>query len=294
MELKYNNCKVLISNVDVQASLFGSILIMVLGELSNNDEPTQRFAQTFVLCEQERGFFILNDIFRFLKDTNNSDVQGVGFVGVELEDGEFKVVNLPEKDSLQVNGSGPEKSSDASEAASLKAEPATPAEEVPAEPIVEAAQEVEVQKKKETPEILTQDVTPAAACKTPSTDSLKKLAVVNPKSQTEDKAKDADMPLTKKNEKADIKPATQSKPVRTSLPLDSKVPSAPKGTWAHLAGSGHLSSSEICRTKNSSSSRAFLQGWASLNSKASDTKRASKGFLTHQLNLHPRHQRPRQ
>ncbi|KAG5440539.1 hypothetical protein PCK2_000364 [Pneumocystis canis] len=68
LELGFSDCKVLVSNVDSQASTNGGIVIQVLGEMSNCDGPSRRFAQTFFLAEQPNGYFVLNDIFRYLKE----------------------------------------------------------------------------------------------------------------------------------------------------------------------------------------------------------------------------------
>ncbi|KAG0096086.1 hypothetical protein BGZ93_005019 [Podila epicladia] len=68
LDLDFEDCKVLVRNVDCQRSLDGSIIIQVLGELSNRGGPAQKFAQTFFLAVQPKGFYVLNDIFRYLKD----------------------------------------------------------------------------------------------------------------------------------------------------------------------------------------------------------------------------------
>lgn len=68
LELGFSDCKVLVSNVDSQASISGGIIIQVLGEMSNCDGPSRKFAQTFFLAEQPNGYFVLNDIFRYLKE----------------------------------------------------------------------------------------------------------------------------------------------------------------------------------------------------------------------------------
>ncbi|KTW27620.1 hypothetical protein T552_02062 [Pneumocystis carinii B80] len=68
LELGFSDCKVLVSNVDSQASASGGIVIQVLGEMSNCDGPSRKFAQTFFLAEQPNGYFVLNDIFRYLKE----------------------------------------------------------------------------------------------------------------------------------------------------------------------------------------------------------------------------------
>lgn len=54
-------------NVDSQAS-FDNILVSVIGEISNKSEPPRKFVQTFVLAEQPNGYYVLNDIFRYLAD----------------------------------------------------------------------------------------------------------------------------------------------------------------------------------------------------------------------------------
>ncbi|KAF3484000.1 NTF2 and RRM domain-containing protein [Arthroderma uncinatum] len=65
--LDYNNCKVRVLNVDSQAS-FDNILVVVIGEMSNNLEAPRKFVQTFVLAEQQNGYYVLNDIIRYLND----------------------------------------------------------------------------------------------------------------------------------------------------------------------------------------------------------------------------------
>ncbi|RIA95300.1 hypothetical protein C1645_872874 [Glomus cerebriforme] len=69
--LNLENCRVLVTNVDSQASINGGILIQVLGEISNRNEVARRFAQTFFLDVQPNvtnGYYVLNDIIRFLSD----------------------------------------------------------------------------------------------------------------------------------------------------------------------------------------------------------------------------------
>ncbi|CCM03268.1 uncharacterized protein FIBRA_05396 [Fibroporia radiculosa] len=78
----FQDCKVFIHSVDAQSSANGGIIIQVIGEMSNHGEPWRKFVQTFFLAEQPNGYFVLNDIFRFLKeeavesDDQASDVEG--------------------------------------------------------------------------------------------------------------------------------------------------------------------------------------------------------------------------
>lgn len=73
MSLGFNDCKVFVSSVDSQSSANGGIVIQVLGEMSNKDGPWRKFAQTFFLAEQPNGYFVLNDIFRYLKEEEETE-----------------------------------------------------------------------------------------------------------------------------------------------------------------------------------------------------------------------------
>lgn len=64
-ELDFHDCKVRITNVDSQAS-DQNIVIQVIGEIANKSQPHRKFTQTFVLATQTNGYFVLNDIFRYI------------------------------------------------------------------------------------------------------------------------------------------------------------------------------------------------------------------------------------
>ena len=66
-ELDIQDCKVRVSNVDSQES-FKNIVVQVIGEMSNKAAPHRKFVQTFVLAEQPNGYFVLNDIFRYINE----------------------------------------------------------------------------------------------------------------------------------------------------------------------------------------------------------------------------------
>jgi len=66
-DLDFKDTKVRVTNVDSQGS-DANIVIQVIGEISNQGQPHKRFAQTFVLAEQTNGYFVLNDIFRYLAE----------------------------------------------------------------------------------------------------------------------------------------------------------------------------------------------------------------------------------
>ncbi|KAI5306741.1 hypothetical protein KEM56_007367 [Ascosphaera pollenicola] len=71
--LDFRSCKVRVLNVDAQGS-FDNILVIVIGEISTNGQPCRKFVQTFVLAQQPNGYYVLNDVFRYLQDEEEEEV----------------------------------------------------------------------------------------------------------------------------------------------------------------------------------------------------------------------------
>ncbi|PSR90399.1 hypothetical protein BD289DRAFT_481742 [Coniella lustricola] len=74
-ELDFQDCKVRVSNVDSQAS-FENIVIQVIGEISNKSAEPKKFVQTFVLAQQPAGYFLLNDILRYVSEGDEEASEG--------------------------------------------------------------------------------------------------------------------------------------------------------------------------------------------------------------------------
>lgn len=53
--------------MDSQES-YKNLVVQVIGEMSNKAAPHRKFVQTFVLAEQPNGYFVLNDIFRYINE----------------------------------------------------------------------------------------------------------------------------------------------------------------------------------------------------------------------------------
>ena len=58
--------------MDSQES-FKNIVVQVIGEMSNKAAPHRKFVQTFVLAEQPKGYFVLNDIFRYINEEDEEE-----------------------------------------------------------------------------------------------------------------------------------------------------------------------------------------------------------------------------
>ena len=105
--LNYQDAKVFVSNVDSQSSASGGILVQVLGELSNNGGAWRKFAQTFFLAEQPNGYYVLNDIFRYLKDEDEIEAEAEAVdeaIQDEIDQADKDGVEVPHQ--LEINNIG--------------------------------------------------------------------------------------------------------------------------------------------------------------------------------------------
>ncbi|PHT33644.1 hypothetical protein CQW23_25444 [Capsicum baccatum] len=70
----FKSNKVEVTTTDCQSSAAGGVLVVVTGCLIGQDESRKRFSQTFFLTPQEMGYYVLNDIFRFIGVEESSTI----------------------------------------------------------------------------------------------------------------------------------------------------------------------------------------------------------------------------
>ncbi|XP_057781028.1 nuclear transport factor 2-like isoform X2 [Salvia miltiorrhiza] len=70
VSLNYWDFTAEIKSVDSQESFNGGVHVLVTGYLTGKDSKVSHFAQSFFLAPQDRGYFVLNDMFRYV---NNFD-----------------------------------------------------------------------------------------------------------------------------------------------------------------------------------------------------------------------------
>lgn len=76
MSLNYTGCVIEIKSADAQDSLDGGVLVMVTGSIQRKGRDIKNnFVQTFFLAPQEKGYYVLNDIFRFSEDDSYVEKQ---------------------------------------------------------------------------------------------------------------------------------------------------------------------------------------------------------------------------
>ncbi|GKU86013.1 hypothetical protein SLEP1_g602 [Rubroshorea leprosula] len=68
LSLDYGDFKAEITTVDAQNSHSGGVIVLVTGFLTGKDDLTRKFAQSFFLAPQDKGYFVLNDVFRYVDD----------------------------------------------------------------------------------------------------------------------------------------------------------------------------------------------------------------------------------
>ncbi|KAB1669743.1 hypothetical protein ES319_1Z015100v1 [Gossypium barbadense] len=63
-----------ISFADAQFSLANGVIVLVTGSLIGKDDVRRKFTQSFFLAPQECGYYVLNDVFRYVDDKEPVDV----------------------------------------------------------------------------------------------------------------------------------------------------------------------------------------------------------------------------
>jgi hypothetical protein len=197
--------------------------------MSNRGEPWRKFVQTFFLAEQPNGYFVLNDIFRFLKEETVESDEGEpeqSTTETEL----YSAPSLPEADSPlsserprsvspTVDVQAPEPVQTASPTPS--AAPAEEAVPAPESPIVEPHTNGHAEVEDDVPETLA----PAAREKSPTPEPEPAPIVESP------------APVPPPTPPPAVSPAPSQPPpapVAPSQPALPPTPPAPK-TWANLA-----------------------------------------------------------
>ena len=202
-------------------------MVQVIGEISNKAAAHRKFTQTFVLAEQPKGYFVLNDIFRYI-----------------TEDEEEEIGNGPNVDEEPEQASVP-----APEPATLTSS-ADPVQQQHDVEHVDKKLEEEVVQKPSASDEIPMDVTPTNEQTLPETEVIHAedapaAAVKEPEAAPEDPEEVAES-VTLEEQLQPEKPQdpdptpvasppkpAKAAPVETSVPAPPPKPAAPK-TWANL------------------------------------------------------------
>lgn len=236
-----------VSNVDSQAS-YDNIVIQVIGEISNKSGEPKKFVQTFVLAQQPAGYYLLNDIMRYIDEGEEETTEVAGEEATPAVEVEAPQELAAEAEPEQVEPEEPAKDSPVSsetldaQAVDKKLEepssdvkdtpstssletPATPApavQETPSKPEVEATPEAAVAAEEVAEEVVKKPEIPKEPSPTPapaSTPAPARTPVPEP-----EKPKGPPKPMTWASRIAAAAGPTAVKPV---VPLPAKATATP-------------------------------------------------------------------
>ncbi|KAM1212208.1 hypothetical protein ACFX13_003880 [Malus domestica] len=83
--LDYGELSANIKTVDAQESYNGGVFVLVTGYLTGKDLVRKKFTQSFFLAPQDVGYFVLNDVFRYVEDSTPENEDNGLVVDVEVE-----------------------------------------------------------------------------------------------------------------------------------------------------------------------------------------------------------------
>lgn len=68
LSLDYGELSADITTVDAQDSFNGGVFVLVTGFLTGKGNLRRKFSQSFFLAPQDKGYFVLNDVFRYVDE----------------------------------------------------------------------------------------------------------------------------------------------------------------------------------------------------------------------------------
>lgn len=82
LSLKYEDYTAEITTADAQESYEKGVIVLVTGCLTGTDNIRKKFTQTFFLAPQDKGYYVLNDVFRFVEESKVLQVNSVPVNGI--------------------------------------------------------------------------------------------------------------------------------------------------------------------------------------------------------------------
>jgi hypothetical protein len=220
-------------------------VIQVIGEISNKHAPHRKFVQTFVLAGQTNGYFVLNDIFRYILDEEpeleGEEVQQEAEIPSGLHEPVPTATNVEPKGLSSAEDPAAQEADAAKVDKELeeviKADKSSTAVAVPAAP-----REVNGTPVPETPEVEEAEDAPAAAVSAPQEAPAEE--------EVAEEAKEPEKPKEVDAKKA--APAPKASPAPPAVPVAPPKPAAPK-TWASLAASANRIATPVVPAASQSS-----------------------------------------
>ncbi|KAF8408219.1 hypothetical protein HHK36_007364 [Tetracentron sinense] len=74
LSLDSKDYKAEIKTADAQESFKDGVIVLVTGCLTGKDNVRRKFAQSFFLAPQDNGYFVLNDVFRYVEENESLEI----------------------------------------------------------------------------------------------------------------------------------------------------------------------------------------------------------------------------
>lgn len=82
LSLNYEDYTAEIKSADAQESYKKGVIVLVTGCLTGKDNVRKKFTQTFFLAPQDKGYYVLNDVFRFVEECETLPINSVPVNGM--------------------------------------------------------------------------------------------------------------------------------------------------------------------------------------------------------------------
>lgn len=80
--MNYEDYTAEIKTADAQESYENGVIVLVTGCLTGNDNVRKKFTQTFFLAPQDKGYYVLNDVFRYVEESETLPINSVPANGI--------------------------------------------------------------------------------------------------------------------------------------------------------------------------------------------------------------------
>ncbi|KGN63733.1 nuclear transport factor 2 [Cucumis sativus] len=100
ISLNYGDYTAEIITADAQESHEKGVIVLVTGCLTGKDSLRRKFSQTFFLAPQDKGYYVLNDVLRYVEETES--IRSNSSSGDAIKDNTVTVTSTPEPEPSHV------------------------------------------------------------------------------------------------------------------------------------------------------------------------------------------------
>ncbi|XP_020226945.1 ras GTPase-activating protein-binding protein 1 [Cajanus cajan] len=97
ISLNYEDYTAEIKTADAQESYEKGVIVLVTGCLTGKDNVRRKFSQTFFLAPQDKGYYVLNDVFRYIEE---NDTPQLNSASVNVINENAEAVHVPESEDM--------------------------------------------------------------------------------------------------------------------------------------------------------------------------------------------------